>query len=213
MKPKCRECGAELPCSASSGSHLCRECDHQFDYCFDKCKNRCRTIREQLAIAFCVKPDWRPSAEAVAQAESMLDKALLIAYRAHHGQVDKGGKPYILHPLYVESQMPVHDTLSRAAALLHDVPEDSKGDTRYSPSDLVSEGIWPEVVSVVDCLTKRSGEAYGAYLERVKGNPEAVPVKLADLEHNSELGRLKTVTDADRERMDKYKRAVEFLKG
>ena len=135
----------------------------------------------------------------------MIDIALAIARKAHAGQVDKAGVDYIQHPLYVASQVKTEQ--EKAAALLHDVLEDSD----ITAADLLAYGLSNEVVTAVQTLTKKKGQSYQDYLEKVKSNNLARVVKLADLKHNSDLSRLKTVSNTDYERVKKYKNAIRYL--
>ncbi|HEV0650352.1 TPA: HD domain-containing protein, partial [Streptococcus pneumoniae] len=132
----------------------------------------------------------------------MIDIALAIAKKAHAGQVDKAGVDYIQHPLYVASQ--VNTEQEKAVALLHDVIEDSD----ITAADLFVSGLSNEVVTAVQILTKKKGQSYQEYLGKVKSNNLARVVKLADLKHNSDLSRLKSVTNTDYERVKKYKNAI-----
>ncbi|WP_050241643.1 HD domain-containing protein, partial [Streptococcus pneumoniae] len=127
----------------------------------------------------------------------MIDIALAIAKKAHAGQVDKAGVDYIQHPLYVASQ--VNTEQEKAVALLHDVIEDSD----ITAADLFASGLSNEVVTAVQILTKKKGQSYQEYLGKVKSNNLARVVKLADLKHNSDLSRLKSVTNTDYERVKK----------
>lgn len=135
----------------------------------------------------------------------MIDIALAIAKKAHAGQVDKAGVDYIQHPLYVASQ--VNTEQEKAVALLHDVIEDSD----ITAADLLASGLSKEVVTAVQILTKKKGQSYQEYLGKVKSNNLARVVKLADLKHNSDLSRLKSVTNTDYERVKKYKNAIYYL--
>ena len=135
----------------------------------------------------------------------MIDIALAIAKKAHAGQVDKAGVDYIKHPLYVASQVKTEQ--EKAVALLHDVLEDSD----ITAADLLAYGLSNEVVTAVQTLTKKKGQSYQDYLEKVKSNNLARVVKLADLKHNSDLSRLKTVSNTDYERVKKYKNAIRYL--
>ena len=135
----------------------------------------------------------------------MIDIALAIAKKAHAGQVDKAGVDYIQHPLYVASQVKTEQ--EKAVALLHDVIEDSD----VTADDLLASGLSNEVVTAVQILTKKKGQSYQEYLEKVKSNNLARIVKLADLKHNSDLSRLKSVTNTDYERVKKYKNAIRYL--
>lgn len=135
----------------------------------------------------------------------MIDIALAIAKKAHAGQVDKASVDYIQHPLYVASQ--VNTEQEKAVALLHDVIEDSD----ITAADLFASGLSNEVVTAVQILTKKKGQSYQEYLGKVKSNNLARVVKLADLKHNSDLSRLKSVTNTDYERVKKYKNAIYYL--
>ena len=135
----------------------------------------------------------------------MIDIALAIARKAHAGQVDKAGVDYIQHPLYVASQVKTEQ--EKAIALLHDVLEDSD----ITVADLLAYGLSNEVVTAVQTLTKKKGQSYQDYLGKVKSNNLARVVKLADLKHNSDLSRLKTVSNTDYERVKKYKNAIRYL--
>lgn len=73
-------------------------------------------------------------------------------------------------------------------------------------------GLPETVVSAVQVLTKKKGQDYQLYLEFVKSNPIARRVKLADLKHNSDLSRLATITEKDLERLEKYKKAIDYLR-
>ena len=137
--------------------------------------------------------------------QSMVDLALSIARKAHEGQLDKAGVDYIEHPIYVASQVDTEE--EKAVALLHDVIEDSP----VSAEELLQAGLPETVVTAVQVLTKKKEQDYQTYLETVKKNPLARVVKLADLKHNSDLSRLSSITEKDRERWKKYKKAIDFL--
>ncbi len=137
---------------------------------------------------------------------ALTKKAMEICYRAHEGQLDKGGMPYVFHPLHVAEQM--EDEYSTCVALLHDTVED--GGIELSE---LSEADFPEeIVKTVDALTRREDEPYMEYIERLKGNSLAVKVKLADLSHNSDMSRLNIITRWDMERKEKYEKAIAILK-
>ena len=131
----------------------------------------------------------------------MLEKAAKLAEKAHQGQVDKGGQPYILHPGRVMEQCET-DT-DKIVALLHDVMED----TPYTLEDLRQEGFSEEVLEALLCLTHREGESYMAYIGRVCENPLAARVKYADLQDNMDLRRIPEPTERDFARLEKYKGA------
>ena len=134
-------------------------------------------------------------------------RAFDIACVAHAGQLDKGGHPAYLHPVAVASRFQDEDLV--AAALLHDVLEDSD----YTPKDLLSLGIPKGVVFNVLTLTRMPGEQYFDYIRRVSQNEQAKQIKLADLEHNSDLSRLQIVTPRDKERTLRYRKAMDILRG
>ena len=130
----------------------------------------------------------------------MLDKMLVIVTNAHHGQFDKGGTPYILHPLKVMHYLKSDDEELQCMALGHDVVED----TKVTYKDLRDAGISERVIDGIRALTKVPGENLDEYKVRVFANRDAMLVKRADLRHNSDIRRLKGVTHKDLERMAKY---------
>lgn len=135
-----------------------------------------------------------------------IETALRIATAAHDGQLDRGGEPYILHPLHVAMQLGSQD--EKVVAILHDVLED----TEVTEDDLVREGIKPRQLAALHALTKREGQTYDQYLRAVADNQLARVVKMADLEHNMDLTRLKYVSKADRQRHEKYQATLLFLR-
>lgn len=130
----------------------------------------------------------------------MLDKMIVIATNAHHGQYDKGGAPYILHPLRVMSFLKTTDEELQCIAVGHDVIED----TSVTYKDLTEAGISQRVQDGIRALTKVPGETLDEYKARVFANPDAMRVKMCDLRHNSDIRRLKGVTEKDIARMAKY---------
>lgn len=128
-----------------------------------------------------------------------------IAKRAHKGQVDKAGAPYILHPETVASFVTKDD--EKIVAYLHDVIEDTPCQLR----DLENAGFSSEIIKAVDLLTRKTGQSYKQYLKLVKTNELARVVKLADLKHNSDLSRRTHVTENDIKRLTKYQDAIVFL--
>lgn len=136
---------------------------------------------------------------------SYLHAPLILAARAHRGQVDKQGLPYILHVLRV--MVAVDEPNDRIVALLHDVVED----TDWTIEKLNIEGYDDVIIGAVDAITRKEGETYRAYIERVKKNPIARRVKIADLRDN--LGRIDGILDPlkRQELGRRYKRALETL--
>jgi len=132
-------------------------------------------------------------------------KAMQIAYSAHHGQVDKGGLPDIFHPYHLAQQM--EDELSCCAALLHDVVED----TDITMEELARE--FPEeVIGVLRLLTHGKDVPYFEYVRRIKTDPIAVKIKLADIAHNSDQSRCPQLTEEQRAYFrQKYETAKSIL--
>jgi len=137
--------------------------------------------------------------------ESLLQRAIAIAAKAHEGQVDKAGNPYIEHPLFVMEN--VNSLDEKIVAVLHDAVEDSE----LTFEQLRSEGFSEVIVSAIAAITKIEGEAYTAYLERVMANPIALRVKIADVNHNLDIRRIANPTEADFQRITKYKKVLSQL--
>jgi (p)ppGpp synthase/HD superfamily hydrolase len=134
--------------------------------------------------------------------EQTIEHALEIAQAAHAGQKDRYGVPYILHPLRVA--LAGSNTLEIASGFLHDVVEDSDA---WTLERLREEGFSEDLVRVVDCLTKRDGEAWDDYIGRVKTDRTAMRVKLNDLGHNMDASRIPEFQDKEYERFQRYVRA------
>lgn len=134
------------------------------------------------------------------------DLALTLVIKAHAGQLDKAGAPYLDHVLAVAASF-AEDDMRHVSALLHDIVED----TTMELEDLRGYGFPNEVLVAVDCLTKREDVPYEAYILQIKANPIARDIKIADLRHNSQLTRLKNITPADLTRYKKYKEALALL--
>ena len=137
----------------------------------------------------------------------LTNKAMRIAYSAHHGQADYNGIPYIFHPIHLAEQM--EDEISCCAALLHDVVED----TAVTMEDLSRE--FPEeVMAVLRLLTHEEGVPYFDYVRKIKANPIAVKIKLADIAHNCDQTRC-VGSGLSEERLaywrDKYSKARAIL--
>ena len=132
-------------------------------------------------------------------------KALKLCFAAHKEQQDKSGLPYVFHPFHLAEQM--EDELTTVTALLHDVVEDSP----YTLTDLREMGFPEEVLAALALLTHDDDTPYLDYVARIKENPIARAVKLADLRHNSDLSRLDHVDDRALQRVEKYKKALALL--
>lgn len=136
---------------------------------------------------------------------STLERAIAIAAKAHTGQTDKGGDPYIMHPLRLMFKV-VGDN-ERICAVLHDVVEDS--DTTLE--DLRNGGFSEAIVSAIDNLTKRPGETRIEAAHRAALSPISLAVKLADVTDNMNLTRIKEPSEKDLARLEEYKKVKEFL--
>jgi len=134
--------------------------------------------------------------------EKVFEIALRIAVEAHMGQRDKNGMPYILHPLAVASKV---DGLElKTIAILHDTIED----TDVTADFLLERGIPKDIVEVVELLTKPKNEQYESYLRRVKENPKAKAVKLADLAHNTDPSRASGLNELRRAKYELAKKVL-----
>jgi len=136
----------------------------------------------------------------------LINKALSVAYDAHHGQTDKSGVPYIYHPAFLASQMDTEDEI--ITALLHDVVED----TPVTLEDLEREGFPRAVLDALRLLTHTDGSEYMDYVRRIKTNPLASKIKLADLRHNGDTTRNANLTPEETARYrKKYVEAIRLL--
>lgn len=131
--------------------------------------------------------------------------ALKLCFDAHKNQTDKGGTPYVFHPFHLAEQMNDEDTT--ITALLHDVVED----TDYTIADLKQMGFPLNVIEALELLTHNDNTPYMEYVAKIKENPIAKVVKLADLEHNSDLSRLDTVAEKALKQKEKYGQAIRLL--
>ena len=137
--------------------------------------------------------------------QGTLERAIEIAARTHAGQTDKGGAPYILHPLRV--MLRVAPGAQQIVAVLHDVVEDSE----VTFEDLEREGFSAEVINGLRAVTKVEGESYEDFVARAALDPVGKAVKLADLMENSDLSRIAEPSQKDLERVEKYGRAIAYL--
>lgn len=131
--------------------------------------------------------------------------ALKLCFEAHKNQTDKSGMPYVFHPFHLAEQMKDEETT--IAALLHDVIED----TDYTIGDLEQINFSPDVLEAIKLLTHTDSTPYMEYVAKIKENPIAKAVKLADLEHNSDLSRLDIVDEEALKRKEKYEQAIRLL--
>lgn len=134
------------------------------------------------------------------QPGQLLSDMLMYATSKHNGQFDKSGKPYILHALAVMQLLPADaDEELQCIGLGHDLVEDCG----VTYKDLESM-FTTRIMEGIKALTKVPGETMEEYKDKVKANPDAVQVKIADLRHNSDITRLKGITQKDLERTARY---------
>lgn len=137
-------------------------------------------------------------------------KALSICFEAHKDALDKSGVPYVFHPFHLAEQM--QDELTTVVALLHDVVEDAG----YTLEMLRDAGFGEDVLEALCLLTRtddvKTEEEYLAYVAKIRENPAARAVKIADLAHNADLTRLAVIKDKDIMRAAKYQKALMLLK-
>jgi len=150
-----------------------------------------------------------------------LEKTIKIAVEAHTGQVDKGGNPYILHPLRV---MLSRDTeAERIVGVLHDVVEDCEG---WTWERLREQGCSDEIIEALKSVSKTPEEEkqfkkmddpnekldhYLEFIKRAKFNKIGRNVKAADIKDNLDISRIDDITERDIDRLNRYKAALKLL--
>lgn len=137
--------------------------------------------------------------------EKLLEKAIGLAKEKHKDQVDKGGNPYIEHPIAVMNRLKT--TEQKIVGVLHDVVED----TDVTLDDLRNDGYPEFIVLGVDSVTRRDGETRAAFINRAKQNELGRPVKIEDLNENSDLTRIPNPQEKDYKRVEMYQREIEYL--
>lgn len=135
----------------------------------------------------------------------LYDLALRIAFQAHREQKDKSGREYVMHPIRVAERC--KDPRAKIVALLHDTIEDTEMTVDY----LREQGFPDEIISGVLSVTKHEGETYDDFVCRTAENAIGREVKIADLEDNMDIRRLKIITEDDVARLQKYLRAWQYL--
>jgi len=136
--------------------------------------------------------------------KTMSERAFDVAQKAHSGQVDKAGKPYIEHVVRVAESMTDENT--KTVAYLHDVVED----TNMTIDEILVE-FGRDIALAVSAITKSNGESYADFIKRISENNLARTVKKADLNDNLDLSRLQSISKIDKERAEKYKVSLMFL--
>lgn len=135
-----------------------------------------------------------------------LERAIEIAVVAHKGMKDKGGDPYILHPLRMMMAVETND--EKIIAVLHDVVED----TDWTFDRLKEEGLSDNLLEALRSVTKLTeNENYESFIERALTNPIGRKVKIADIKDNLDIKRIGLLKPKDMDRINKYKKALEKL--
>ena len=150
-----------------------------------------------------------------------LEKAIKIAVEAHTGQVDKGGNPYILHPLRVMLSLDTEE--ERIVGVLHDVVEDCEG---WTWERLGEQGCSDEIIGALKSVSKTPQEEkqfkkmddpnekldhYLEFIKRAKFNKIGRNVKAADIKDNLDISRIDDITESDIDRLNRYKAALKML--
>lgn len=133
-----------------------------------------------------------------------IEAAIALTTKAHEGQTDKAGLPYITHPERVAARLDTAE--AKVIGWLHDTVED----TALTVQE-IEVVFGPETAAAVDAISRRAGEKWVDYLDRVAANPMARQVKISDLIDNSNLSRIPHVTLKDVERQKKYNSALNRL--
>ena len=134
-----------------------------------------------------------------------LENAITLAVHQHAGQVDKGGQPYILHPLRVMLQL--QQTDQQIVAVLHDILED----THTTTQDLQNLGFQTHIIQAIQALTKLPHETRVQAAMRTAQNPLACAVKIADVQDNMNLTRIPNPTARDLSRLEEYRQVLDIL--
>lgn len=137
---------------------------------------------------------------------NLVERAKDLAHRAHAGQVDKAGRPYIEHVSRVAAAVS-DDPEAEAVAWLHDVLEDGDADSIKDASN------FPDRIRyAVTLLTRCTDYDYSIYYSEIRGNPISLRVKLADIADNANEARLALLDEETASRLrKKYAKAVQML--
>jgi (p)ppGpp synthase/HD superfamily hydrolase len=136
-----------------------------------------------------------------------LQRAIEIAVEAHRGMTDKGGNPYILHPLRVMQSLFTEE--EQIVGVLHDVVEDCEG---WTFARLKNEGFSENVLEALASVTKSNDDKnYDEFINRALKNSIGRKVKIADIVDNLDVRRIDEIAEKDVARLQKYKRALSLL--
>lgn len=135
-----------------------------------------------------------------------IELAISIALKAHKGQRDKGGNPYILHPIAVMNR---EETIEeKIVAVLHDVIED----TEVTLEQLREQGFSEKIIKAIHLLMRSEKDSYEEFIEKTIENRISRNVKIADIKENMNFARIKEPTESDYKRLEKYRKALEILR-
>ncbi|MEC3269892.1 hypothetical protein [Bacillus thuringiensis] len=145
--------------------------------------------------------------EEIKKAEGypLLQKAIQIAFEAHEGQTDKGGNPYILHPLHVMNQLEMID--ERIVGVLHDTKEDAGLTDEF----FRSEGFPERIIQGIDSVTRRHDETYMEFIKRSSKDKLGRKVKKEDVLHNMDSSRIPVITEEHVSLQKRYQKGLDFL--
>jgi (p)ppGpp synthase/HD superfamily hydrolase len=147
--------------------------------------------------------------DKLTQPARMLSNAIQLTASLFRNTYDKNGAPYVLHCMEVMNGVKDRGFEVMAAAMMHDLVEDVPSiSLEYLRH---AKQFSPRIVELVDLMTKRENQTYDDYIERLSKDPDAVAIKMADLRHNSQIGRLPGFNKKDFERLEKYHKAYKKL--
>lgn len=138
----------------------------------------------------------------------ILGLAFSIIGDLYQTQLDKGGEPMIMHFIRVMMNPHCSTDTRKVLALLHDCAEDGL----ITLDQLHTRGIPINIITKLNILWHKKYQTYEEYIALVASDPDCKAVKMADLEDNSQLWRLKGLRQKDFARMEKYHKAYTYLK-
>ena len=138
--------------------------------------------------------------------DHLLETAIRLAAKVHKGQVDRIGKPYILHVM--RGMMRGVDFDEQVLGALHDVLERSE----MTPEEIAKKGFSPRMLQALDHITRRAEETYEQYIDRVVQDNLAIRVKLHDLADKMDLLHVERLTAEDMKRYNRQLAAYHRMK-
>lgn len=132
-------------------------------------------------------------------------KAIKLMFDKQKNEIDKGGMPYVFHPFHLAEQMETEDEV--VVALLHDIVED----TDVNIEKLAKMGFTKKEIDAISIMTHNKNDSYEEYIKKISTNKIATKVKIADLKHNLDITRLNEIKTKDLEKIEKYKKSLNYL--